>query len=84
MQLTRRGYVVVIVVLLAVLAAAGSAYYRHLVNQAVAECAQPAPPEKPVTPPPNLPGFQTEAACGTGEPSDAAKKKKSSAPVRYD
>jgi hypothetical protein len=27
----------------------------------------PAAPEKPKTPPPNLPGFTTGTACGPGE-----------------
>ena len=79
MALIRRGYLVLFVILLALLAA-GGAYYRYRVNQAV-DCATPAPPEKPATPPPNLPGFQTEPSCGPGEqpskaPADAAKKKK--------
>ncbi len=82
MALTRRTYLVIFVLLL-VLTAAGGAYYRHRVNQAVADCAMPAPSEKPSTPPPNLPGFEMGTACGPGEqpskaapPVDPAKKPK--------
>jgi len=64
--LTRKTYLVIFVILLALLAA-GGAYYRYRVLKAVAECDSPAPPEKPATPPPNLPGFQTGEACGPGE-----------------
>ena len=72
MALTRRTYLVFFALLL-VLAGAGGAYYRHRVNQAVADCAMPAPPDKPSTPPPNLPGFEMGTACGPGEqPSKAA------------
>ena len=66
MALTRKTYLVIFVMLLALLAA-GGAYYRYRVLKAVAECDSPAPPEKPATPPPNLPGFQTGEACGPGE-----------------
>jgi len=62
----RRRYLVIFLILLALVAAAG-AYYRHRVNQAAAECAMPALPEKPKTPPPNLPGFALGTACGPGE-----------------
>lgn len=62
----RKGYLVILLLLLA-LAAAGGAYYRYHVLKAVAECDTPAPPEKPATPPPNLPGFQSGDACGPGE-----------------
>jgi hypothetical protein len=65
-QLTRKA-VLVIAAALVVLAAAGALYVRYRVNKAVAECDSPAPPEKPATPPPNLPGFQTGEACGPGE-----------------
>jgi hypothetical protein len=65
--LGRKGYLVVFAILLALAAAAG-AYYRYHVLKAVAECDSPAPPEKPATPPPNLPGFQTGEACGPGAP----------------
>jgi hypothetical protein len=81
--MSRRGYLVVFVMLAAL--AAGAAYYRYRVNQAVADCAMPAPPEKPATPPPNLPGFQTGAACGPGEqpsnaPANTSAKKAAAAP----
>jgi hypothetical protein len=64
--LSRKGYLVVFVILLALAVAAG-AYYRYRFLKAVAECESPAPPEKPATPPPNLPGFTTGDACGPGE-----------------
>ena len=70
MALARRGYLVVVLVVAALLAA-GGAYYRYHALKAVAECDSPAPPEKPATPAPNLPGFQTEAACGPGEAAAA-------------
>ncbi len=74
--MTRRGYLVIFVIV-AALAVAGAAYYRYRVDQAAADCAMPAPPEKPATPPPNLPGFQTGPACGPGEsPAAAAPAKK--------
>jgi hypothetical protein len=77
----RRALLLALVVF-AVLAAAGAVYYRHRVDQAAADCAMPAPPDKPATPPPNLPGFQTEPACGPGEspgsatPAAGVKKQK--------
>jgi len=79
-QLTRRA-IFVFALVLAALAAVGALYMRHRVNQAVAECDTPAPPEKPATPPPNLPGFQNGEACGPGEaaknpPSASTGKKK--------
>jgi hypothetical protein len=64
--LSRRSYLVIFLILLA-LGAAGGAYYRHLVNRAAADCAMPAPPERPKTPPPNLPGFAMGTACGPNE-----------------
>jgi len=59
-------------------AAAGAIYVRYRVDQAAADCPMPAPPEKPATPPPNLPGFQTGEACGPGEaaPQPASTGKK--------
>lgn len=72
MALGRKAYLVIFLMLVA-LAVAGGAYYRHRVMKAVAECDSPAPPQKPATPPPNLPGFQTTEACGPGE---TAEKKK--------
>jgi flagellar basal body-associated protein FliL len=71
--LGRKAYLVIFLVVLVALAAAAGAYYRYRVLKAVAECDSPAPPEKPATPPPNLPGFQTGGACGPGE--TAGKKK---------
>jgi len=53
-------------------AAAGAIYVRYRVDQAAADCPMPAPPDKPATPPPNLPGFQTGDACGPGESPRAA------------
>jgi hypothetical protein len=74
--LSRKGYLVIFAILLALAAGAG-AYYRHRVLKAVADCDSPAPPEKPATPPPNLPGFQAAEACGPGEtPKNAAGTKK--------
>ena len=66
MQLTRR-FVVITAVLLIALAAGGVFYVRYRVNKAVAECDTPAPPEKPATPAPNLPGFAAGDACGPAE-----------------
>jgi hypothetical protein len=60
-------------VLLIALATAVAVYVRHRVDQAIAECATPAPPERPATPPPQLPGFAAGDACGPGEaPKGAA------------
>jgi hypothetical protein len=71
--LTRRGYLVILLILAAVVTA-GAMYYRASVDKAAADCAMPAPPEKPKTPPPKLPGFETGSACGPGETAGAAKK----------
>lgn len=65
MAVLRKSYLVILVMLLGLLAGLG-AYYRYRVLKAVAECDSPAPPQKPATPPPNLPGFQTGEACGPG------------------
>lgn len=54
-------------VLLIALVTAGAFYMRYRVNKAVAECDMPAPPDKPSTPAPNLPGFAAGEACGPGE-----------------
>jgi len=70
-QLTRKTLLAVALLLIA-LAAGGALYFRHRVNTAVAECDTPAPPEKPATPPPNLPGFTAGEACGPGETPKAA------------
>jgi hypothetical protein len=68
----RKAYLVIFLVLLA-LAVAGGAYYRYRALKAVAECDSPAPPQKPATPPPNLPGFQTGEACGPGGTAEQKK-----------
>ena len=73
MALTRRTYVAVFLILLGLAVIAG-AYHRYRVDQAAADCAMPAPPEKPRTPPPNLPGLTDGTACGPGETPGAAKK----------
>ena len=71
----RRFYFVIIVLLVVALAAA-AAYVRQRAIDA-ANCETPAPPPKPATPPPNLPGFAAEPACGTGAEAEkpAAVKK---------
>jgi hypothetical protein len=69
--LTRKT-VLALALLLFALAAGGALYLRHRVNVAVAECDTPAPPEKPATPPPNLPGFAAGDACGPGETAKPA------------
>lgn len=71
MQLTRKSFLVA-TLLLIVLAAVGALYFRHRVNQAVAACDTPAPPGKPATPPPNLPGFAAGEACGPGGTAQGA------------
>jgi hypothetical protein len=64
--LTRRFYLVVFVVLVAALAAAGIYLRQRAIRaaDAAANCETPAPPPKPVAPPPRLPGFELEAGCG--------------------
>ena len=75
---TRRVYLVVLAVI--VLAAAGAGLYlRHhakATEKALAECDTPAPPSRPATPPPKLPGFAVEASCGPGEAAKPASAKK--------
>jgi hypothetical protein len=63
--------IVLIAAVLIAAAAAGAYYVHYRVNQAVAECDTPAPPAKPHTPPPNLPGFAAGEACGPGEAATA-------------
>jgi hypothetical protein len=71
--LSRKVYLVLFVVLMAVAAtgvylrqrAKATAALRQSSGQA-AGCDTPAPPPKPTTPPPKLPGFAIEPACGTG------------------
>jgi len=75
---TRRVYLVVFVILLAALAGAGL-YLRHRAikaAEAAAKCDTPAPPPKPATPPPKLPGFELEAGCGpaSAKPAPPAKR----------
>ena len=78
MALTRRAYLVIFVVLVVILAAT-SLYLRQRAARAAAlrqpvPCDTPAPPPKPATPPPKLPDFAIETACGPGE-TQAPKKK---------
>ena len=66
MALTRRFYLVVLVVVMGAVAATGL-YLRHRAikaAEAAAACDTPAPPPRPATPPPKLPGFELEAGCG--------------------
>jgi hypothetical protein len=61
----RRFYLVVLAVVLGALAAAGGYLrYRAIKAAEAATCETPAPPPKPATPPPALPGFELEAGCG--------------------
>jgi len=65
--LTRRAYLVVFAIVVAILAGTGF-YLRYRAAkaaEAAANCDTPAPPPKPVAPPPKLPGFELEAGCGT-------------------
>ena len=65
--MSRRFYLVLFVLFLAV--AATGIYLRQrakAAEAAAANCETPAPPPPPATPPPNLPGFAVEPACGTG------------------
>jgi hypothetical protein len=74
----RRVYLVILVVI-ALVAGGVGLYLRHharATEKAFAECDTPAPPPKPATPPPNLPGFAVEAACGPGEAARPAPPKK--------
>jgi hypothetical protein len=64
-QLTRKT-IVLAALLLALLAASAALYFRYRVNRAVAECDTPAPPQKPATAAPSLPGFSAGDACGPG------------------
>ena len=79
MALTRKLYLVILALALVALAAAGVYAWQHVraAEKALAECENPAPPPKPATPPPNLPGFEVAASCGAGEtPKPPAEKKK--------
>lgn len=83
----RNVYLVIFVLLMAV--AATGAYLRQRAKATAAtaaNCDTPAPPAPSriegsppsTTPPPNLPGFAIEAACGTGAeaPKPAPRRKK--------
>lgn len=74
MRLPRRVYLVLLAILVIAAAVTGLYLRHHAIEteKAAANCETPAPPPKPATPPPKLPGFAVEAACGPGEP---AKKK---------
>ena len=79
--MTRKAYLVIFVALMLALTLSG-VYFRQRARAAAAprpgsgqaagsaNCDTPAPPPPPTTPPPTLPGFQIEAACGA-EPAKA-------------
>jgi hypothetical protein len=76
--MSRKVYLVIFVVL-AVLATTG-VYLRARAKAAAvaaAKCDSPAPPPPPAAPPPKLPGFAIEPACGPAAetPKSAGKKK---------
>ena len=78
MALTRRFYLVVFVVVVGALAATGLYLRQRAIRaaEAAAACDTPAPPPKPATPPPRLPGFELEAGCGpAAAPAPAAPKR---------
>ena len=78
MGLSRKAYLVVFALVVALLTV-GGLYFRQqakAADKAAAECDTPAPPPKPATPPPKLPDFQVEAACGPGETATAPSDKK--------
>ncbi len=65
--MSRKVYLVICVVLLAV--AATGVYLRlraKAIEAAAAKCDTPAPPPPQSAPPPKVPGFAIEPACGTG------------------
>lgn len=73
MGVPRKAYLVVFALVVALLTV-GGLYLRQqakAAEKAAAECDTPAPPPKPATPPPKLPDFQVEAACGPGETAKA-------------
>jgi hypothetical protein len=78
--MNRKLYLVIFLAFLMAAAATG-VYLRQRAKAtaaAAATCATPAPPPPPsATPPPTLPGFAIEPACGTGAdaPKPAAKGK---------
>ena len=74
-----RVYLVVLAAVLVVALATATYLRRRAIEteKAVAACDTPAPPAKPASPPPKLPGFEIEAACGPGEtPAKPANPKK--------
>jgi hypothetical protein len=73
----RKLYLVVFALLMVLLAAGGLYLRQHAkaIEKAAAECETPAPPPKPTTPPPNLPGFAVAEACGAGAAKPAEAKK---------
>jgi hypothetical protein len=80
--MTRKLYLVFFAVLLAL--AATGAYVRQRAKAAAAlrqssgqaaTCDTPAPPAPEATPPPKLPGFAIEPACGTGAEAPKALPK---------
>jgi hypothetical protein len=76
--LSRKAYLVVLALTVALLAV-GGLYLRQqakAAEKAAAECDNPAPPPRPATPPPKLPDFQVEAACGPGETAKGVPEKK--------
>jgi hypothetical protein len=66
--MNRTRYLVLFAVLMAM--AATGVYVRQRAKTAAAaaaaNCDTPAPPPPEATPPPTLPGFAIEPACGTG------------------
>jgi hypothetical protein len=74
--MSRKVYLVIFVLLVAV--AATGVYLRQRARTtaaAAANCESPAPPPPPTAPPPKLPGFAIEPACGAETPKAPEKKK---------
>jgi hypothetical protein len=72
--MSRKVYLVILTAIVLAIALSG-VYLRQRARAAAAaaaNCDTPAPPPPPTTPPPKLPGFQIEAACG----SEAARPAK--------
>jgi hypothetical protein len=63
---SRKFYLVLFVVLLALAATGLYARQRAKAAAIAANCDTPAPPAPQAAPPPDLPGFAVEPACGTG------------------
>jgi hypothetical protein len=71
----RKVYLVLFAVLMAL--AATGVYVRQRAKATAAtaaNCDTPAPPPPEATPPPKLPGFAIEPACGTGAETPTASK----------